>query len=125
MDDLRYLLGPPGAEGTPFEGPDSPDGPFGPDAELGAGPTVSPPTVAVGDVPLMQRAPALDQVRVAQNSQLAAEVHNSLVFWGILTLRTGQPASRRWVIDPGASPLFPGGGLTVRANTPGTYGTFS
>lgn len=125
MGDLRYLLGPAGSDGSPFAGPDSFYGPYGPGVPLGTGPAQTVTTTGTGTPPLMQLVPTTDPIRVAQNSQLAARFYNSLVYHGIVKLISGETTDRQLIIDPTASPLFPGGGLTVRANTPGTYGTFS
>lgn len=129
--DQRYAIGPPGAAGpgglpgSPFDGPGSPFGPYGQGVPPGQGPSPSTPSSTLGNAPLLKRVERLDESRLAAFTELASEVHNSLIHWGILKLRANQPNSRKWIIDPTASPVFPGGGLTVRANTPGTYGTFT
>lgn len=126
MDALRYLFGPPGADGSPGAGPGSPDGPYGPAPPPSASPPVIVTGTGFGTPPLMQVvASQLDLVRVVQAVQLCARFYNSLVYRGQVKLQSGERTDRQFVLDPAASPLFPGGGLSVRANTPGTYGTFS
>lgn len=123
LELLRY--GPPGSEGSPEAGPGSPDGPFGPGADPGGGSAVTVTGLGTGDPPLCQIVPQFDPVRVTQATQLLARFYNSLVYHGVVKLLAGETPDRQFVIDPAASPLWPGGGLTVTADSPGTYGSYS